>query len=57
MEHFSNPHNVGEIKDADGVDDRLVRQFQSFRDRLAFYKIGRHAACRDGRAAAEGHEL
>ena len=21
MEHFSNPHNVGEIKDADGVGE------------------------------------
>ena len=49
--------NLDGRKTVQRFHDRLVRQLQSFRDRLAFYKIGRHTACRDGRAAAEGHEL
>lgn len=37
--------------------DRLVRQLERVFDLLALDEVGRHAARRDGRAAAEGHEL
>ena len=37
--------------------DRLVRQLERILDLFALDEVGRHAARRDGCAAAEGHEL